>query len=153
MIPPLFSYRYNFATDDWNAVYKYTMGKNFKMKAGYDSEVRVGWASLWVRTLQLLCFYASKAYLASVISYGAIELMNLEISLLEQRFWKLEAFHPLFLISGCALCYNVFKVIINQTWRSYGNMLNGVSFCHIKDYLSAVLVLSSILAKVVDFHQ
>ena len=62
------------------------MGKNFKMKAGYDSEVRVGWASLWVRTLQLLCFYASKAYLASVISYGAIELMNLEISLLEQRF-------------------------------------------------------------------
>jgi len=86
LIPPLFSYRYNFATDDWNAVYKYTMGKNFKMKAGYDSEVRVGWASLWVRTLQLLCFYASKAYLASVISYGAIELMNLEISLLEQRF-------------------------------------------------------------------
>jgi len=42
------SYRYNFDTDDWNAVYKYTMGKNFKVKAGYDSEVRVGWASLWV---------------------------------------------------------------------------------------------------------
>ena len=129
------------------------MGKNFKMKAGYDSEVRVGWASLWVRTLQLLCFYASTAYLAFVISFGVTEQMNLDISLLEQRIWKLEAFHPLLLISGCALCYNVFKVIINQTWRSYGNMLNGVSFCHIKDYLSAVLVLSSILAKVVDFHQ
>ncbi|CAN6279146.1 unnamed protein product, partial [Urochloa humidicola] len=42
------SYRYNFETDDWNAVYKYTVGKNFKVKAGYDSEVRVGWASLWV---------------------------------------------------------------------------------------------------------
>nr|CAB3447191.1 unnamed protein product [Digitaria exilis] len=42
------SYRYNFDTDDWNAVYKHTMGKNFKVKAGYDSEVRVGWASLWV---------------------------------------------------------------------------------------------------------
>ena len=129
------------------------MGKNFKMKAGYDSEVRVGWASLWVRSLQLLCFYASTAYLAFVISFGVTEQMNLDISLLEQRIWKLEAFHPLLLISGCALCYNVFKVIINQTWRSYGNMLNGVSFCHIKDYLSAVLVLSSILAKVVDFHQ
>ncbi|CAO2046524.1 unnamed protein product [Urochloa humidicola] len=42
------SYHYNFETDDWNAVYKYTVGKNFKVKAGYDSVVRVGWASLWV---------------------------------------------------------------------------------------------------------
>ncbi|WVZ74671.1 hypothetical protein U9M48_022830 [Paspalum notatum var. saurae] len=42
------SYHYNFDTDDWNAVYKHTVGKNFKVKAGYDSEVRVGWASLWV---------------------------------------------------------------------------------------------------------
>ncbi|KAL6634004.1 hypothetical protein ACP70R_026675 [Stipagrostis hirtigluma subsp. patula] len=41
------SYRYNFDTDDWNAVYKHTVGKNFKVKAGYDSEVRVGWASVW----------------------------------------------------------------------------------------------------------
>jgi hypothetical protein len=49
-----FSYRYNFDTDDWNAIYKYTMGKNFKVKAGYDSAVRVGWASLWVRTLKQL---------------------------------------------------------------------------------------------------
>uniref|UniRef100_J3LEM6 Outer envelope pore protein 37, chloroplastic n=1 Tax=Oryza brachyantha TaxID=4533 RepID=J3LEM6_ORYBR len=42
------SYRYNFYTDYWNAVYKHTVGKNFKVKTGYDSEVRVGWASLWV---------------------------------------------------------------------------------------------------------
>ncbi|TVU29278.1 hypothetical protein EJB05_20838, partial [Eragrostis curvula] len=42
------SYRYNFDTDDWNAVYKHTMGNNFKVKAGYDSVVRLGWASLWV---------------------------------------------------------------------------------------------------------
>jgi hypothetical protein len=70
------SYHYNFDTDAWNAVYKHTVGKNFKVKAGYDSEVQVVWTSLWVRTLQLLC---------SVISCGAIERMNLEISLLEQR--------------------------------------------------------------------
>jgi hypothetical protein len=76
LIPPLFSYHYNFDTDAWNAVYKHTVGKNFKVKAGYDSEVQVVWTSLWVRTLQLLC---------SVISCGAIERMNLEISLLEQR--------------------------------------------------------------------
>ncbi|XP_062222811.1 outer envelope pore protein 37, chloroplastic [Phragmites australis] len=42
------SYHYNFDTDNWNAVYKHTVGKNFKVKAGYDSDVRVGWASLWV---------------------------------------------------------------------------------------------------------
>lgn len=42
------SYRYDFTTDDWNAVYKRTVGKDFKVKAGYDSEVRVGWASVWV---------------------------------------------------------------------------------------------------------
>lgn len=53
---PPFSYRYNFYNDDWNAVYKHTMGKNFKVKAGYDSEVQVGWASFWVCTLHLLCF-------------------------------------------------------------------------------------------------
>jgi hypothetical protein len=45
---PPFSYRYIFDTDEWNAVYKHKVGKNFKVKAGYDSEVRVGWASLWV---------------------------------------------------------------------------------------------------------
>lgn len=41
------SYHYNFDTDDWHAVYKHTIGKNYKLKAGYDSEVRVGWASIW----------------------------------------------------------------------------------------------------------
>lgn len=42
------SYWYNFDTNYWNAVYKQTYGKDFKFKAGYDSAVRVGWASLWV---------------------------------------------------------------------------------------------------------
>ena len=46
-----FSYHFNFDTDDWNAVYKHTIGKKYKLKAGYDSEVRVGWASIWVCTL------------------------------------------------------------------------------------------------------
>ncbi|CAM0945296.1 unnamed protein product [Alopecurus aequalis] len=41
------SYHFNFDTDDWNAVYKHTIGKSYKLKAGYDSEVRVGWASIW----------------------------------------------------------------------------------------------------------
>lgn len=42
------SYWYNFDSNYWSAVYKHTYGKDFKFKAGYDSEVRLGWASLWV---------------------------------------------------------------------------------------------------------
>ncbi|KAK2641613.1 hypothetical protein Ddye_023376 [Dipteronia dyeriana] len=42
------SYWYNLDSDNWSAVYKRTYGKDFKFKAGYDSEVRLGWASLWV---------------------------------------------------------------------------------------------------------
>lgn len=42
------SYWYNFDSDYWSAVYKHTYGKDFKFKAGYDLEARVGWASLWV---------------------------------------------------------------------------------------------------------
>ncbi|OUZ99291.1 hypothetical protein BVC80_717g10 [Macleaya cordata] len=42
------SYLYNFDSSYWNAVYKHTVGKDLKLKAGYDSEVRLGWASLWV---------------------------------------------------------------------------------------------------------
>ncbi|KAH6809316.1 chloroplast outer envelope protein 37 [Perilla frutescens var. frutescens] len=42
------SYWYHFDSDNWSAVYKHTVGKDYKFKAGYDSEVRVGWASLWV---------------------------------------------------------------------------------------------------------
>lgn len=42
------SYWYNFDADNWSAVYKHTYGKDLKFKAGYDSEVRLGWASLWV---------------------------------------------------------------------------------------------------------
>ncbi|CAL0330724.1 unnamed protein product [Lupinus luteus] len=43
-----FSYWYNCDSNYWSAVYKRTYGKDFKFKAGYDSEVRLGWASLWV---------------------------------------------------------------------------------------------------------
>lgn len=42
------SYWYNFDSNYWSAVYKRTYGKDFKFKAGYDSEVGLGWASLWV---------------------------------------------------------------------------------------------------------
>nr|XP_023871945.1 outer envelope pore protein 37, chloroplastic [Quercus suber]POE86390.1 outer envelope pore protein 37, chloroplastic [Quercus suber] len=42
------SYWYNFDSKYWSAVYKHVHGKDFKFKAGYDSEVRLGWASLWV---------------------------------------------------------------------------------------------------------
>ncbi|KAG4172730.1 hypothetical protein ERO13_A11G015800v2 [Gossypium hirsutum] len=42
------SYWYNFDSNCWSAVYKHTYDKDFKFKAGYDSEVRLGWASLWV---------------------------------------------------------------------------------------------------------
>ncbi|KAJ9187192.1 hypothetical protein P3X46_002677 [Hevea brasiliensis] len=42
------SYWYNFDSNTWSAVYKHTYGKDYKFKAGYDSEVRLGWASLWV---------------------------------------------------------------------------------------------------------
>ncbi|KAA8532180.1 hypothetical protein F0562_006678 [Nyssa sinensis] len=41
------SYWYNFDSNYWSAVYKHKVGKDFKFKAGYDSEVRLGWASLW----------------------------------------------------------------------------------------------------------
>lgn len=42
------SYWYNFDSNYWSTVYKHTVGKDFKFKAGYDSEVRLGWASIWV---------------------------------------------------------------------------------------------------------
>ncbi|XP_062090149.1 outer envelope pore protein 37, chloroplastic [Humulus lupulus] len=42
------SYWYNFDANNWSAVYKHTYGRDLKFKAGYDSEVRLGWASLWV---------------------------------------------------------------------------------------------------------
>ncbi|KAI3459874.1 hypothetical protein Pfo_016537 [Paulownia fortunei] len=42
------SYLYNFNTNNWSAVYKHTVGNDYKFKAGYDAEVRLGWASLWV---------------------------------------------------------------------------------------------------------
>ncbi|XP_022738538.1 outer envelope pore protein 37, chloroplastic-like isoform X2 [Durio zibethinus] len=42
------SYWYNLDSNYWSAVYKHTYEKDLKFKAGYDSEVRLGWASLWV---------------------------------------------------------------------------------------------------------
>ncbi|KAK9287820.1 hypothetical protein L1049_016262 [Liquidambar formosana] len=42
------SYWYNFDSNYWSTVYKHTVGKDFKFKTGYDSEARLGWASLWV---------------------------------------------------------------------------------------------------------
>ncbi|XP_027330189.1 outer envelope pore protein 37, chloroplastic isoform X3 [Abrus precatorius] len=45
------SYWYNCDSNYWSAVYKRTYGKDFKFKAGYDSEVRLGWASLWYHLL------------------------------------------------------------------------------------------------------
>lgn len=45
------SYWYNFDSSSWSTVYKHTVGKDLKFKAGYDSEVRLGWASLWVISL------------------------------------------------------------------------------------------------------
>jgi len=40
----------------WSAVYKRTYGKDYKLKAGYDSDVRLGWASLWVNHQPLVFF-------------------------------------------------------------------------------------------------
>ncbi|KAK6130589.1 hypothetical protein DH2020_035681 [Rehmannia glutinosa] len=42
------SYLYNFDTNNWSAIYKHTVGNDYKLKAGYDAEVRLGWASLWL---------------------------------------------------------------------------------------------------------
>ncbi|KAL5711603.1 Outer envelope pore protein 37 [Ranunculus cassubicifolius] len=42
------SYWYNFDSNNWSTVYKHTIGKDLKLKAGYDSDVRLGWAALWV---------------------------------------------------------------------------------------------------------
>ncbi|XP_064956161.1 outer envelope pore protein 37, chloroplastic-like isoform X1 [Musa acuminata AAA Group] len=42
------SYWYHFDSSQWSMVYKHTVGKDLKFKAGYDSAVRLGWASLWV---------------------------------------------------------------------------------------------------------
>ncbi|MBA0714302.1 hypothetical protein Golax_013284 [Gossypium laxum] len=44
-----FAFKRRFSpSDKLSAVYKHTYDKDFKFKAGYDSEVRLGWASLWV---------------------------------------------------------------------------------------------------------
>ncbi|KAL0359298.1 UNVERIFIED_CONTAM: Outer envelope pore protein 37, chloroplastic [Sesamum angustifolium] len=47
------SYCYYFDSNNWSVVYKHTVAKDYKLKAGYDSQVRLGWASLWTRDLGL----------------------------------------------------------------------------------------------------
>lgn len=42
------SYWYHFDSNAWSTVYKHTVSKDLKFKSGYDSEARLGWASLWV---------------------------------------------------------------------------------------------------------
>ncbi|XP_008672269.2 outer envelope pore protein 37, chloroplastic isoform X1 [Zea mays] len=42
------SYWYNFDTNYWGAIYKHKAHKHLKWKAGYESDNRLGWASLWV---------------------------------------------------------------------------------------------------------
>ncbi|KAG8051160.1 hypothetical protein GUJ93_ZPchr0009g1711 [Zizania palustris] len=49
------SYRYQFNTNHWSAVYKHKANnKHVNWKAGYESDERLGWASLWVSIH--LCF-------------------------------------------------------------------------------------------------
>lgn len=42
------SYFHNFETATWSAVYKYKPVEDFKVKVGYDSDVRLGWSSFWI---------------------------------------------------------------------------------------------------------
>lgn len=42
------SYFYDFNSTAWSAVYKHQPIDDFKVKVGYDSKVRLGWASAWV---------------------------------------------------------------------------------------------------------
>ena len=47
------SYFHNFETLSWSAVYKHKLNEDFKLKLGYDSDVRLYWSSIWVRFLNL----------------------------------------------------------------------------------------------------
>ena len=47
------SYFHNFETLSWSAVYKHKPNEDFKIKLGYDSDVRLYWSSIWVRFLNL----------------------------------------------------------------------------------------------------
>ncbi|KAE8708605.1 Outer envelope pore protein 37 [Hibiscus syriacus] len=42
------SYWYKLDTNNWSAVYKHKYEKYIKFRAGYDSDFRRGWASIWV---------------------------------------------------------------------------------------------------------
>ncbi|CAM6125104.1 unnamed protein product [Calypogeia fissa] len=43
-----FSYFYDFDSTAWSGVYKHKPTGNFKLKMGYDSDVRLCWGSVWV---------------------------------------------------------------------------------------------------------
>jgi len=42
------SYFHNFETTAWSAIYKYKPVDDFKVKLGYDSDVRLCWSSFWI---------------------------------------------------------------------------------------------------------
>lgn len=61
-------------------MYKHMVGKDYKFKVGYDSEVRLGWASLWVCVflLSLNClvefFECSMSFILSISSIYSTNL-------------------------------------------------------------------------------
>ena len=79
MMMMMSSYWYNFDVNNWSAVYKHTYGKDLKLKAGYDSEVRIGWASLWVTFPSYFCsnfvrtlLLVPPAHMTNVISFSTL---------------------------------------------------------------------------------
>ncbi|KAL6905890.1 hypothetical protein ACP4OV_003491 [Aristida adscensionis] len=53
IIPTTASYWYNLDTNYWSTVYKRKASKHVKWKAGYESDNRLGWASLWLLEMQM----------------------------------------------------------------------------------------------------
>lgn len=64
------SYWYNCDSNYWSAVYKHTYGEDFKLKAGYDSEVRLGWASLWVCVSFCNFFFPITNFINAICEYS-----------------------------------------------------------------------------------
>lgn len=83
------SYWYNFDSNDWSAVYKHTYGKDYKFKAGYDSAVRLGWASIRVSSGIYLFwyFYKNCHYLSLYFSlvYHQMIVLTLNLETTEDR--------------------------------------------------------------------
>lgn len=65
------SYWYNFDTNYWSAIYKHKANKHLKWKAGYESDNRLGWASLWVRRpLTFYCLFTSKPRMDTFVFFS-----------------------------------------------------------------------------------